>query len=103
MATDLVFATSNVVAHQVPELGLLDAPFIFRDAAHARVTLDGPIGQEFVPLLRDSGLNLLAWGENGVRRVTAGKPVQGPPDLRGLKIRVPQSEVMVEGFRALGG
>jgi len=101
-ALDLVFATSNVVAAQVPELGLLDAPFLFRDAAHAHATLDGPIGQEFVGPLRDKGLHLLAWGENGVRHVTAGKPVRGPSDLRGLRIRVPQSEVMLECFRALG-
>ncbi len=101
-ALDLVFATSNVVAAQVPELGLLDAPFLFRDTAHAHATLDGPIGQEFVGLLRDKGLHLLAWGENGVRHVTAGKPVRAPSDLHGVRIRVPQSEVMLEGFRALG-
>lgn len=101
-ALDLVFAASNVVAAQVPELGLLDAPFLFRDTAHAHATLDGPIGQEFVGPLRDKGLHLLAWGENGVRHVTAGKPVRGPSDLRGLRIRVPQSEVMLECFRALG-
>lgn len=101
-ALDLVFAASNVVASQVPELGLLDAPFLFRDTDHARATLDGPIGQEFVIPLRDKGLHLLAWGENGVRHVTAGKPVRAPSDLKGLRIRVPQSEVMVEGFRTLG-
>ncbi len=101
-ALDLVFATSNVVAGQVPELGLLDAPFLFRNTVHARATLDGPIGQEFVIPLRAKGLHLLAWGENGVRHVTAGKPVRAPSDLQGLRIRVPQSEVMVEGFRALG-
>jgi len=101
-ALDLVFAASNVVAGQVPELGLLDAPFLFRGADHARATLDGPIGQEFVDLLQDKGLHILAWGENGTRHVTAGKPVRVPSDLRGLRIRVPQSEVMLESFRALG-
>lgn len=101
-ALDLVFAVSNVVAGTVPELGLLDTPFLFRDATHARATLDGPIGQEYADLLRSKNLNVLAWGENGVRHITANKPVRGPSDLRGLHIRVPQSEVMVEGFRALG-
>ena len=101
-ALDLVFATSNVVAAQVPELGLLDAPFLFRDPAHAHATLDSPIGQEFVGLLQEKNLHLLAWGENGVRHITAGKPVRVPSDLRGLRIRVPQSEVMLESFRALG-
>ena len=101
-ALDLVFAVSNVVAGLVPELGLLDVPFLFRDAAHARATLDGPIDQEYVDLLLGRSLNMLAWGENGVRHVTANKPVRALSDLRGLHIRVPQSAVMVKGFRTLG-
>ncbi|WP_428483780.1 TRAP transporter substrate-binding protein [Rhodopila sp.] len=101
-ALDLVFAVSNVVAGLVPALGLLDTPFLFRDAAHARSTLDGPIGQEYADLLLAANLQVLAWGENGTRHVTANKPVRAPADLHGLHIRVPQSEVMVEGFRVLG-
>ena len=101
-ALDLVFAVSNVVAALVPELGLLDTPFLFRDATHARATLDGPIGQEYANLLLGHDLHVLAWGENGTRHVTANKPVRAPSDLRGLHIRVPQSQAMVDGFRALG-
>ncbi len=101
-ALDLVFAASNVVAVLVPELGLLDAPFLFRDAPHAHAVLDGSIGQEYIDLLQGKGLNVLAWGENGTRHVTANKPIRMLADLRGLRIRVPQSEMMVEGFRALG-
>lgn len=99
---DLVFAASNVVAGRVPELGLLDAPFLFRGVAHAHAALDGPVGREYAELLRVKGLHVLAWGENGLRHVTANKAIRGPSDMRGLRIRVPQSEAMVEGFRALG-
>ncbi len=101
-ALDLVFAVSNVVAGLVPELGLLDTPFLFRDAAHARAALDGPIGRDYADLLLGHGLHVLAWGENGVRHVTANKPVRSLSDLYGLHIRVPQSQVMLEGFRTLG-
>jgi TRAP-type C4-dicarboxylate transport system substrate-binding protein len=44
---DLAVTASNVVANILPELGLLDAPFLFRDAAHARTVLDGPVGVEY--------------------------------------------------------
>ncbi len=101
-AVDLVFAASNVVAGLVPELALFDAPFLFRDAAHARATLDGPVGAEYVELLARQDLGLLAWGENGVRHVTANRPIRHPDDLKGLRIRVPQSEMMRQGFVALG-
>ncbi len=44
----------------------------------------------------------MAWGESGVRHMTANKPIRRPDDLSGLKIRVPQSDVIITGFRALG-
>ncbi len=99
---DLAVTASNVVAGIVPEIGLLDAPFLFRDARHARAALDGPIGAELTDLLRAKNVNTLAWAENGIRHVTANKPMRQPQDLRGVHIRVPQSEVMVEAFRELG-
>jgi tripartite ATP-independent transporter DctP family solute receptor len=99
---DLAVTASNVGANIVPELGLLDAPFLFRDAAHARAVLDGPIGVEFAELMRPKGMNMLAWAENGLRHVTANKPTRKPADLQGLRIRVPQSPVMIAAFKALG-
>jgi tripartite ATP-independent transporter DctP family solute receptor len=99
---DLAVTASNVAANIVPELGLLDAPFLFRDSAHARTVLDGPIGAEYAALMKQKGLNLLAWAENGLRHVTANRPVRKPDDLHGLHIRVPQSDVMIEAFKALG-
>lgn len=99
---DLVVTASNVVGSIVPELGLLDAPFLFRDATHARLMLDGPIGAELSELTRTKGVINLAWAENGLRHITANKPVRVPADLQGLHIRVPQSPVMVEAFTALG-
>ena len=99
---DLAVTASNVVANIVPELGLLDAPFLFRDAAHARGVLDGPIGAEYADMMHLKGVNLLAWAENGLRHITANRPIRKPDDLRGLHIRVPQSDVMIEAFKALG-
>jgi tripartite ATP-independent transporter DctP family solute receptor len=99
---DFAVTASNVVANILPEIGLLDAPFLFRDAAHARAVLDGPIGAEYAELLRPKDVHVLAWAENGLRHVTANHPVRKPEDLHGLHIRVPQSDVMVDAFKALG-
>lgn len=86
-----------------PKLGVFDIPFLFRDQNHARATLDGPIGDEAIASLKGTGVVGLAWAENGLRQVTsASKPVRTPADLQGVKIRVPQSDVMVTGLRALG-
>jgi TRAP-type C4-dicarboxylate transport system substrate-binding protein len=46
---------------------------------------------------------MLAWGENGLRHITnARRPIITPADLQGLRLRVPQSDVLLEGFKALG-
>jgi TRAP-type transport system periplasmic protein len=99
---ELAVTATNVVASIVPELGLLDAPFLFRDVEHARAVLDSAIGGQLTELLQAKGANTLAWAENGLRHMTANKPIRRPEDLHGLHIRVPQSAVMVEAFKALG-
>jgi tripartite ATP-independent transporter DctP family solute receptor len=99
---DMVVTGTAQIATVQPIISVLDTPFLFKDTATARAKLDGDIGREFIRLLKQKGANVLAWGESGVRHMTANKPIRRPEDLSGLKLRVPQSEVMVSGFRALG-
>ncbi|HUB16949.1 MAG TPA: TRAP transporter substrate-binding protein [Acetobacteraceae bacterium] len=99
---ELAVTASNVIGGIVPEIGLLDAAFLFRDAAHARGVLDSAIGEELTALVKPKGVNNLAWAENGLRHITANRPIRAPADLQGLHIRVPQSPVMVQAFKALG-
>ncbi|MDB5847445.1 MAG: C4-dicarboxylate transporter substrate-binding protein, partial [Rhodoferax sp.] len=45
---ELAFSSTGPVPNFVPETKILDVPFLFRDKAHARAVLDGPIGQELL-------------------------------------------------------
>jgi tripartite ATP-independent transporter DctP family solute receptor len=100
---ETAFASSAVFAGLVPDLSIFDIPFLFRDVAHARGVLDGEIGKAALAKLEPKNIIGLAWGENGMRHVTTtNKAVRKPEDLKGLKIRVPQSEVMVASFKAFG-
>lgn len=99
---DMAVLAGSIISNVVTELAVLNAPFLFREASQARAVLDGPMGEDFQSVARKRDVHVLSWGENGVRQVTAGQPVRSPADLKGLKIRVPQSEIMLEGFRALG-
>lgn len=83
--------------------GILDMPFLFRDKDHAYKVLDGPIGQKFLDSLSSIGIKGLAFGERGFRNVSNNiRPITKPEDLNGIKIRVMQSPVYVETFKALG-
>ncbi len=79
--------STGPIPNFVPEAEILDIPFLFRDNAHARAVLDGPIGQEMLGKFDTKGFKALAWGENGFRHMTnskravngAGGP-EGPED-----------------------
>jgi len=100
---DMAFITGAPLPNIIPDLGVFNIPFLFRDLAHAHAVLDGPIGRAALEKFRAHDLVALAWGENGLRHVTNSKhAIRTPEDLRGLKLRLPQSEVMLAGFKALG-
>jgi len=100
---DIAFISGAALPNMVPEVGVFAIPFLFRDVNHAYAVLDGPIGKQYLDKISDKGMVALAWGENGFRHITNSKhPVHGPDDLKGLKLRLPQSDVMVMGFKAFG-
>jgi len=100
---ELTFTSSGPVPNFVPETKILDIPFLFRDKAHARAVLDGPIGQEMLTKFDAKGFKALAWGENGVRHMTNNKrAVNAPEDLKGLKMRTMENPVHVAAYKGLG-
>jgi tripartite ATP-independent transporter DctP family solute receptor len=91
------------VPNFVPEAKILDIPFLFRDKAHARAVLDGPIGQEMLTKFESKGFKALVWGENGMRNMTNSKhTVNTPDDLKGLKLRTMENPVHVAAYKGLG-
>jgi tripartite ATP-independent transporter DctP family solute receptor len=100
---DTTFTSSAVFAGVAPELSIFDIPFLFRDLAHARGVMDGEIGKAALARLEPQGIIGLGWGENGLRHLTTfDRAVHRPEDLKNLKLRVPQSAVMVASFKAIG-
>lgn len=100
---ELTFTSTGPVPNFVPEVKILDVPFLFRDYAHARAVLDGPIGQELLQKFEARGIKALAWGENGFRHMTNSKrSVSTPEDLRGLKMRTMENPVHVQAYKGFG-
>jgi tripartite ATP-independent transporter DctP family solute receptor len=100
---DLTLTSTGPLPNFVPEVAILDIPFLFRDYAHARAVLDGPIGQELLGRFPAKGMVGLAWGENGFRHMTNNKrPVNVPDDLRGLKMRTMENPIHIEAYQQFG-
>jgi TRAP-type transport system periplasmic protein len=100
---DLTMTSTGPVPNFVPEVSILDIPFLMRDYAHARSVLDGPIGQDMLNKFPAKGIQALAWGENGFRHMTNSKrPVNAPDDLKGLKMRTMENPVHIQAYKQFG-
>jgi tripartite ATP-independent transporter DctP family solute receptor len=100
---DLTLTSTGPLPNFVPEIAILDIPFLFRDYAHARAVLDGPIGQEMLQKFPPKGMIGLAWAENGFRQMTNNKrPINTPEDLKGLKMRTMENPIHIEAYRQFG-
>jgi TRAP-type transport system periplasmic protein len=100
---DLTMTSTGPIPNFVPEVAILDIPFLFKDYPHARATLDGPIGKDMLTKFPSKGIVALAWGENGFRHMTNNKrPVNTPDDLKGLKMRTMENPVHMQAYKAFG-
>ena len=82
---------------------IFSLPYIFSSRNHAWEVLDGPIGDKVGEKLSEHNLTHLAYWEDGFRQITnSTRPITKIEDFEGLRIRVPESEVRIETFNALG-
>lgn len=84
-------------------LGVLSLPYLFRDENHLWKVLNGPIGEELLKEMEANGLVGLTYYDSGSRSFYNSKRVvKTPADMKGLKIRVQQSKLMMGLVEALG-
>ncbi|MES2241271.1 MAG: TRAP transporter substrate-binding protein [Pseudomonadota bacterium] len=86
------------VKTQVPTM-----PFLFSSVAHMRKVLDGPVGEEILKDCEQAGFVGLAFYDSGARSIYAKKPLKTVADVKGMKIRVQQSDLWVALIGAMGG
>ena len=78
-------------------------PFLFTSTEHMRSTLDGPIGDEILASLQPHGLIGLCFYDSGERSFyNTRQPIRVPDDMRGLKLRVPGSDLYIAMVQSLG-
>src|SRR5882724_8029200 len=86
----------------VPAMDMLSLPFIFKNEAHFWWYLAQPEAENFVKALEAKGIKKIGYIDSGSRNLFTQKAVRTPADLKGQKIRVMASPVMVKTMEALG-
>ena len=100
---EMTILVTSLLAGDVKDFTLLDAPFLFNAGSEADAVLDGPVGQKLLAKMSEKGLVGLGYFEYGFRHfLNSRRPVQKVEDLQGLKIRVSQTPVFIEFINSLG-
>lgn len=100
---DIFLVSDTVLSNWVPDMGILNLPFLFSSLDDVHKVLEGPVGDKLEAKMEGTGAVVIGWWMGGLRNVTNNaKPILKPEDLEGVKIRVPEGEVFVETFKAMG-
>lgn len=100
---DFARVSLSQLAEYVPELNVLQMPYLYADSEHMWRVLDGEIGDNFMEKVNDDALVGLSWYDAGARNFyTSGKPLTCLEDIAGMRIRVQESELMADMVEALG-
>jgi tripartite ATP-independent transporter DctP family solute receptor len=100
---EITMVTIGFYSAYDPLLNIFELPYLFRDRDHAYRVVDGPVGTQIKDRVNKKGVHVMAFWEAGLRYVTNNvRPINKPEDLKGLKIRVPESKVNIDTFKAFG-
>lgn len=98
-----VAASTGAVASQVPEVEVVEVPFLFKSGEQADKIIDTVLDAPMRKVFLDAGFVLGFWSENGFRHFgSKDTPIKSPADLKGKKMRSQESKVHLEMWRALG-
>jgi len=89
----------------VDDLNVFNLPYVFRNTAHMQAVIDGPIGQELLDKVTNSGKGLvgLCWMDAGARNFyDTKKPIKTMADLKGMKVRVMGNPMFVDMANSMG-
>jgi tripartite ATP-independent transporter DctP family solute receptor len=102
-AIDLNRTNVALIGTFVPAMNVLAMPFLFRSIEHLQKVLDGAIGNEILGSFEPYGFVGLAFYDSGARSIyNSVRPVRSVADMKGLRLRVQQSELMSDMIKALG-
>ena len=102
---DMSFSINSSLCSFMPELQVLDLPFMFvnRDQVYAVLDDESITGPLVDKLYEEAGIKILGWGDNGFRNCLNNiKPINSVDDIKGMKLRLPENAIWSDCFTAFG-
>ena len=87
----------------VPDIGVLNGPYLLRNADEFRKILASDWLKEIDAKLQKAGFRVVSYNNLfGPRHMIADKPIRTPADIQGVTVRVPPNQMWLETFKAMG-
>ncbi|KJS21548.1 MAG: ABC transporter substrate-binding protein [Clostridiaceae bacterium BRH_c20a] len=100
---DITIPATAPLANFAPEFNILNFPFLFQNDKVADKVLDGQIGEEMLKKLPAAELVGLSYWEEGFYNISNNvRPINSAGDLKGIKIRTMENQILLDVFKALG-
>jgi len=101
---EVCLVDTGALAGFYKKIQVLSVPYLFKSSAHAWKVFDSKFFADLAEDMRkETGIRVMAWGENGFRDFTNNvRPIRTPADLKGLKMRVMESPVFIRFVESFG-
>ncbi|MGD2125790.1 MAG: TRAP transporter substrate-binding protein [Desulfobacteraceae bacterium] len=101
---DSAIVSGSVIANLVPQFFFVPLPYLFNNHDEANKFLDGPIGEKLFKILEEKNIVGLGWATWSFRGIWNNvRPINGPDDLKGLKIRTVETPLDMSTMNSMGG
>lgn len=100
---DIASAANSVLTNFIPEMNILDQPYLWETEEQAHAAIDGPVGD----LIEDAAyqklhVHVIGYLESGFRDTFSKKPIRSIADFKGIKIRTMQNSYHMAAFSSFG-
>lgn len=101
---DFARISLSQLAEEIPEMNVLQLPYLYKNSEHMWHVLDGEMGAFFMDMTQSQDVVGLSWYDAGARNFySSEKPITSPSDVAGMRVRVQESELMADMIEAMGG
>ncbi|MBU2514666.1 TRAP transporter substrate-binding protein [bacterium] len=109
MLESLQFGALDMALPALPALGgftdktrVFDLLYLFNNREEAEKILDGPIGTEIAKAVESADIKIISWWSQGFRQMTSNRNIRSLSDLKGVKIRVMENPLHIQGWNTMG-
>jgi TRAP-type transport system periplasmic protein len=99
---DIATCANSVLTNFIPEMGILDQAYLWKNADEAHAAVDGKLGELIKAKAEELGLHIIGFEESGFRNTFSTKPIQSIDDFKGVTIRTMENKYHQAAFESFG-